>query len=61
MQRNSQKTPTMASNSTKKIVSHSLTQNNFYPSRNSFGEDDVVKRKSSLKDLLRQRKSAAKS
>jgi hypothetical protein len=51
----------MASNSTKKIVSHSLTQNNFYPSRTSFGEDDAVKRKSSLKDLLRQRKSAAKS
>ncbi len=38
-----------------------MTQNSFYPARASFGEDDAVKRKSSLKDLLRQRESAAKS
>lgn len=49
--------------SNKKMISHSVSQQNFYqPNRGSFtNEDETIKRKSSLKDLLRQRKSTVKN
>lgn len=48
-------------NPAKKGVSHSMSHSNFYPTRSSSNEEDVLKRKSSLKDLLQRRKSAMKN
>lgn len=60
IQRSSSKALTTTVNPAKKSVCHSMSHSNFYPTRNSINEDEGLRRKSSLKDLLQRRKSAIK-